>query len=430
MANARNIALRIIEDTLEREVFLNEALEAGLKNTAEISAEDAAFARRLSYGVVERMIELDYIINRFSKTGTAKMKLAVRCILRMGVYQIIYMDSVPDHAAINESVKLTKKRGFAGLSGFVNGVLHTVCRERGSIAYPDMEEDPIGALSVRYSVPEWMTRLWIKEHGREKCGEICAAFLEKRRVCVRVNRARAQAEDIGQRLRGYGIDTAPIYFENEIIGFELEGRIRLDEIPEMADGLIYIQDKNAMRVVPMLGIRPGDTVLDVCAAPGGKALQAAEYAGDGHVTACDVSPEKTALIEQNARRMKTGNISALVRNAKIPAEAEREKYDRVICDLPCSGLGVIGGKPDIKYKTKPGDIEALAGIQREILDVACAYVRKGGRMVYSTCTITARENDMNAEWFERNHPEFSLVEKRSFMPGDGDGFFAAVYERL
>ena len=426
MVNTRKIALDIIEKILERDVFLNPAL-SDLTGEGKMTAEESAFVRRLVYGVVERRIELDHIIDCFSKVKTARMKPTMRCILRMGVYQIIYMDSVPDHAAINESVKLAKKRGFSGLSGFVNGVLHTVCRERGSIPYPEKKDGFIEALSVRYSMPGWMIALWERELGAEKCEEICASFLERRKICVRVNRARADAADIGERLKKYGLKTEAVSFCGEIIGYELEGRIRLDDIPEMRDGLIYIQDKNAMRIVPMLGLKPGEHVLDVCAAPGGKALQAAEYVSGGSVKACDVSAEKTALIDSNIKRMRLDNISSEVRDAKVPDKSECGKYDAVICDLPCSGLGVIAGKPDIKYKTKPGDIEELATIQREILDVASAYVKRGGRLIYSTCTVTDAENRENAKWFAKEHPEFELLEQRSFLPGDGDGFFAALF---
>ena len=441
--DARKTALDVIEDTMEKGAFLNEALARRVDKNPDIGGRDAAFIRRLSFGVVERAIELDYIIDRVSKLGTRKMKPAIRSILRMGVYQIRYMDSVPDPAAVDESVRLAKKRGFSGLSGFVNGVLRNVALRCDEIASEYESGDGIGTMSIRYSMPEWIIERWIGEFGEEMCKKMCIAFLEEKKLGLRINLRRTDPDKAGIMLCGEWYEAEKILSIDgrETLGFAVgalgrsdsrdEGKpAGIEKLSGFEEGMFYIQDANAMRVVPLLSLKEGDRVLDLCAAPGGKALQAAERIGEsGYVLACDISGDKVSLIRENIERLKAQNIEAVKRDAAVYHPEDEKAYDAVIADLPCSGLGVISKKPDIKYKTKPGDIPSLSKLQGKILDIAANYVKPHGRLVYSTCTLTREENEDNVCRFLKAHPEFECVQKNVLFPGEGDGFFAALFNR-
>lgn len=406
------------------------ALKQVLDKYQYLDKKERAFITRVVNGTLERMIELDHIIHSFSKVKVNKMKPVIRMILRSGVYQIKYMDAVPDSAVCNESVKLAGKRGFTGLKGFVNGVLRNVSRNLAKVEYPSREKDPEGYLSVRYSLPAWLAAQWIHEYGLEKAEEIGEGFFAERPLCVRCNTSRISREELAERLSREGVEAAP---DEEVpCALWLQGYDHVAGLPEFREGLFYVQDLSSMRAVLWADPKEGDQVLDVCAAPGGKAIHVAEMLrGTGMVEARDLTDYKVGLLEENIRRTGLANIRAVKWDATLPDQEKEEKMDIVLADLPCSGLGVLGKKPDLRYKMTPEKEEELVRLQQKILSVAQAYVKPGGTLVYSTCTIHRAENEENTRWFLENHPKFRLRKERQLLPGAdrGDGFYIAVMEK-
>lgn len=390
---------------------------------------DRAFIKRVSKGTIERRIELDYIIDSFSSIKVNKMKPVIRAIIRSAVYQLKYMDSVPDSAVCNEAVRLAAKRGFSGLRGFVNGVLRTISREADRIVWPSPDEDPVLTLSVRYSVPEWMAERFLKSYGMERSCSVLESFLTEKSICVRADLDRTSPEEVRRSLESQGIRVTP--HDRLPYAFYLDGCDVPEEIPEFAGGILYAQDAASMMVAELAQPRDGDFVLDVCAAPGGKSLHAAQMMhGTGLVEARDLTEYKVGMIRENISRCRAENVRAVRWDALDFDSESEQKADLVIADLPCSGLGVIGRKPDIKYRMSEERIRELARLQRQMLDVVCCYVKPGGTLMYSTCTMTEEENQHNTEWFLESHPKFRLESEQQYLPDEGcDGFYIAKISR-
>lgn len=412
--NVRKLALELLLTIMEDGVFCDKALHKAY-DTYALEKRDRSFLMRLVEGTVERLIELDYVINQYSKVPVAKQKPVIRNILRMSVYQLLYMEQVPDSAACNEAVKLTVKRKLHNLKGFVNGVLRSIAREKEHICYPG-REDTVRYLSVCYSMPEWFVERLIRSYGAEEAEAIGKSFLQERKgLPVRCMISRFSVEEVRRTLEEEGVTVQAgrlLPYAMYISGYAGS----LTELTAFQKGMFQVQDESSMLVGQIAGIQAGDTVLDVCAAPGGKTLHAADIlAGTGQVVSADLTEEKTALIRENAGRLDMGNILVYEQDAAVFRKEWKGKADVLVADLPCSGLGVIGKKCDIKYKTKQEDIRALAAIQRDILRVAAEYVKDGGRLVYSTCTIAEEENEGNVRWIEENLP-FSLVSIEEDLP--------------
>jgi 16S rRNA (cytosine967-C5)-methyltransferase len=353
-----------------------------LEKHKDLEKQDKSFYTRLVKGTIERKITLDYIINNYSKTKVAKMKPYIRTILRMSVYQICYMSQIPDHAVCNEAVKLTIKKGYAGLKGFVNGVLRTIAREKDNLVFPDKQKEFEKYLQVQYSLPEWLANRMIAQFGKELAEKICKAQLEEEKVSVWCPKKNLEGEPLPYGLMG-------VYFEGEM--------------SKLKDFLV--QDVSSMIAGEVTSPKKDDFIVDVCAAPGGKSLHAAmALEGSGQVISCDLTEAKVQLIEENRKRLQINNLTTKVRDARQLCEELIGKADIVIADLPCSGLGIVGRKPEIKYRVNDEQIRELASLQREILEVVWQYVKPGGRLIYSTCTWSAEENEENYRWFLENHP--------------------------
>lgn len=382
-----------------------------------LSKQERAFLTRLTEGTIERMLTLDYVIDQFSKTKVRKMKPLIRQLMRMSVYQIMYMDKVPDSAVCNEAVKLARKRGFSGLSGFVNGVLRSVARGWREVTFPSD--------SVRYSVPEWIIDSWNADYGKEQTAQILEAFEQPSKITVRTNPQKCTPEELEKRLVEEGVKVEPV--AELPYAFVLSGFDYLAGLSSFQDGWFYVQDISSMTVAHAASPKRGDYIIDVCAAPGGKSSHLAELLdGTGMVEARDLTEYKVGLIEENIQRHGLTNMKAVQMDATVYDEASREKADVLICDLPCSGLGVIGRKSDIRYKMTAEKAHNLAVLQQQMLDTVCGYVKKGGTMIYSTCTIHKEENEENVALFLKNHPQYTLAEQRQIFPKDGsDGFFVA-----
>ena len=379
--------------------------------------QERAFLTRLTEGTVERMLTLDYVIDQFSKTKVKKMKPLIRELMRLSVYQIMYMDGVPDAAVCNEAVKLARKRGFSGLSGFVNGVLRSVARGWKDVAFQNE--------SVRYSVPEWIIDGWNADYGRDVTEKMLEAFMQPAKITVRTNTQKCTPEELKDRLSQEGVTVEAI--EGISYAFALSGFDYLAGLGSFQDGWFYVQDISSMTVAHAADPKKGDYIIDVCAAPGGKSSHLAELLdGSGMVEARDLTEYKVGLIEENILRHDLHNMKAVQQDATLFDEASVEKADILICDLPCSGLGVIGRKSDIRYKMTAEKAHDLAVLQQEMLDTVWKYVKRGGKLIYSTCTIHKEENEDNVAAFLQKHPQFTLVEQRQIFPMEGsDGFFVA-----
>lgn len=428
--NTRELALDTLIEVMEHDQYSHLVLRSVLDKYAYLEKQERAFLTRLVEGTIERTVELDYVINTYSKAKVKKMKPLIRNLLRMSTYQLRYMDSVPDSAVCNEAVKLAKKRGFSQLSGFVNGVLRSMIREPERVKYPDEKKAPVQYLSVHFSMPEWIVEEWMETYGQEKTKALLQEFEKEQKLIVRTNLNRTTPEALAEALKKQGITAC----QNKDLSYALAltGVDQLQMLPEFLAGDFYVQDISSMMVAETADVHPGDRVIDVCAAPGGKSIHIAELLnGTGQVEARDLTEYKVGLIRDNINRHGLSNMQAKVWDATVEDEASKEKADVLICDLPCSGLGVLGKKTDIRYKMTKEKQQELVLLQREILMAVRDYVKPGGTLVYSTCTINYDENEGNVEWFLDEFPYFSLESMRQMFPGElgQDGFFIAKLKR-
>ncbi len=432
--DARDITLTILLDMEVNQTFSSVAIAKALRQNQFENKTDRAFITRLAEGTTEYRITLDYIIDKFSKIKVKKCKPLIRCLLRMGTYQIMYMDSVPDSAACNEAVKLARKHGFSNLSGFVNGVLRNIAREKETIEYPKKTEDAVQYLSVKYSVPVWLVEKLLCDYP-EQAETILRGTQQERDTTIRVNTNKIEKTELAEMLTSAGISVENGVYDDKAL--HIAGYDFIRRVPGYKQGYFTVQDESSMCAVRAAGIKPGNRVLDVCAAPGGKTTAAAEFLqGNGHVYAMDIAEDKLALIEENVDRLGFQNVTIRVHDA---TEILREdasgndifQADVVIADMPCSGLGVMGRKNDIKYRVTAQQLEELVQLQRQIFDTVHQYVRPGGTLLYSTCTINPDENQKNVEWFLQKYDKFHLQEQRLFLQGVDrcDGFYYAVLKR-
>ena len=415
--NTRELALDMLLAIDRDGQYSHLVLRDVLDKYQYLSKQERAFLTRLTEGTVERMLTLDYVIDQFSKTKVKKMKPLIRELMRLSVYQIMYMDGVPDSAVCNEAVKLARKRGFSGLSGFVNGVLRSVARGWKDVTFQNE--------SVRYSVPEWIIDGWNADYGRDVTEKMLEAFMQPAKITVRTNTQKCTPEELKDRLSQEGVTVEAI--EGISYAFALSGFDYLAGLGSFQDGWFYVQDISSMTVAHAADPKKGDYIIDVCAAPGGKSSHLAELLdGSGMVEARDLTEYKVGLIEENILRHDLHNMKAVQQDATLFDEASVEKAEILICDLPCSGLGVIGRKSDIRYKMTAEKAHDLAVLQQEMLDTVWKYVKRGGKLIYSTCTIHKEENEDNVAAFLQKHPQFTLVEQRQIFPMEGsDGFFVA-----
>lgn len=427
--NDRELILEILLAVTRDGEYSHIALRNVLENYQYLDKSERAFITRVTEGTLERMIELDYIINQFSKTKVNKMKPVIRTIIRSAVYQLKYMDSVPDSAVCNEAVKLAGKRGFSGLKGFVNGVLRNISRNLDNVKYPD-KSDTVKWLSVMYSMPEWIITEWLKNYDREMVEKMLQAFLAERPTTIRCNLSQISREELAEELKKEGVKVR--LCDTVDSALFISGYDYLGALESFRTGHFQVQDISSMEVAEWAAPKEDEYIIDVCAAPGGKSLHLADkLAGKGHVEARDLTLYKVDLIRDNIARIGIDNIEAVCQDATVYDEASEKKADILIADLPCSGLGVLGKKTDLKYKMNPDTQEELVHLQREILSVVHRYVKSGGKLLYSTCTIHRAENQENAAWFAEQYPEFELVRERQFLPGvdDSDGFYIAEFVR-
>ncbi|MGN0165142.1 MAG: 16S rRNA (cytosine(967)-C(5))-methyltransferase RsmB [Lachnospiraceae bacterium] len=377
-------------------ITLKNALDSCDKKYPEINK---SFVAGLVNGVNERYLTLMYLIEKQAGRPVGKIKPALRIMLAMGVYQAYYM-SVPKSAACNETVKLACKRGFSGLKGFVNGVLRGMFRNIPDVeAFLDSELENLNItekLSIRYSCPQWLVSHYCNECGEERAEKLLSSSFDRKPLTIYRLRQKISEQ---QLFETFETDSVEIEKINDVeSGYKILSPCHVASLEAYKKGYIIVQDLSSMLAVELLPEMISGEILDLCAAPGGKTIHCADRFPDCRVTAGDLTENKVELIHETIIRTGINNVNTRVADATVENKDDVEKYDLVIADLPCSGLGVIGRKPDIKYKTKPEDIESLAVLQREILKNAVSYVKPGGFLAYSTCTVAKAENEANADY--------------------------------
>lgn len=428
--NLRAIVLDILMEVNEKGEFSHLLINNALTKFQYLDKNKRSFITRVTLGTIENKIELDYIIDQFSKTPVRKMKPLIRNLCEMSVYQIMYMNNIPDSAVCNEAVKIATKRGFAGLKGFVNGVLRNISRNKDSITYPDSSTNINEYLSIKYSMPLWIIQMWTEQLGMDKTKQVLEGFRQNKKTYIRCNTLKASVEDIISALKKENVSVNRV--ADIPYALEIEDYDHITALKSFNDGLYQIQDISSIMAGYLTGFNEGDTVIDVCAAPGGKSINAGISVGkSGKVYSRDVSDYKAGLIEDNIKRLGIDNIVVQVHDALEKDTSMVGKADVVIADLPCSGLGIIGRKPDIKYNTDKDKLDSLVKLQREILSVVYDYVKPGGVLMYSTCTINSEENEANADWICDTFG-YEKEEYRQMLPdieGKTDGFFVAKLRR-
>lgn len=462
--DVREIVLDILMAIEKEEWYSHRLITAALDKYDYLDTRDKAFVKRTSEGTIERRLELDYYLDHFSSLPTGKMKPFIRCLLRMSVYQLLYMDSVPDSAVCNEACKLAARRHFGSLRGFVNGILRNISRNKDKLPLPDADRSPLQYLSVKYSVPEWLVQGWQNAYGHEITATMLEGMMEVHPISLRFS-TRLDPEEqarLVKEIEGTGaVLRKSAYLPYVML---LEHGDNLNGLPGFAEGKWTVQDVSSALAVELAGIKDSDFVMDVCAAPGGKSILAAEKAE--RVLSRDISEDKAELLRETKARMQIENMEIQIWDAVRLDETYAEKADVVLLDVPCSGLGVMGKKRDIKYRVTAQGMQSLAALQREIAGVCSRYVKPGGTLVYSTCTVNPAENEemvrfltgelgMTPVSLEESLPEGLLVQKKEtearryregragclsaeerraciqFLPGymQADGFFVAKMRR-
>jgi 16S rRNA (cytosine967-C5)-methyltransferase len=442
----RNLALRVLDGLSPKGHAAGHSLDALFLRERTLDERDRAFISQLVQGVLRWRLRLDWIIEERADFPLKKIHPTILNALRLALYQIFFLDRVPESAAVNEAVKQAKRSGARHISGFVNGILRNICRNREGIRYPDRERDPVLYLSVFYSYPPWLVEKWIRERGEAFAEGLLSAGNRLPVLAVRTNTLRLNRAELMETFRKEGIIGKPTPYAPE--GILLEGfRGRVDGLLPFRDGLFQVQDEAAQIASHLLAPRPGETLLDVCAGLGGKTTHLAQLMGDGgRITALDINRGRLINLVGSSRRLRISGITPVVADGTGSLSSLfRTGFDRVMIDAPCSGLGVLSRHPDGKWNRNEEDIRRLALLQGTILNRAASVVKKGGRILYVTCTISREENeevvrnlldvrkDLSLADLREHAPEWArgLVDDYGFFRTfphihDMDGFFAAL----
>lgn len=415
----RKTAYLVLMDIEKKNAYSNIALNHQIIIN---KPQNEAFVRRLVYGVLENEILLDYVIDKLIPGDVRDIKSSDLTILRMGIYQLAQMDSVPEYAAVNESVKLARRYSRSH-KDFVNAVLHAYINKKLQIKLPDRSEDLVYYFSVKYSFEPWIIKLWLEKYDEEFVEELLAASNHSPETTIRLNWLKVMKPDLIRRLRSRGYEVEEGKYSQNAIYVKGTGLI---EDKMYKEGLYSIQDEASQVAVQMLAPQKGDTVIDVCAAPGGKTLAMGERMNNqGRIIASDIYKRKVEIVGREAQRLGISNIETRTWDATRVDSSLVGKADKVLVDAPCSGLGVIRRKPEIKLKPKTNSITMLPEKQKRILSASAEYVKPGGKLMYCTCTIDPYENERVVSDFLRMNPAFTMEETKQLLPqlNDTDGFF-------
>ncbi len=418
--NPRHIAAIALMKVSEDGAYSNLVLNSLLKESG-LEGSDKALCTAIFYGTLDHLVTVDFYLKKLIKTPLKKLKPYTLAVLRTAVCQIKYMSKIPDSAAVNEAVKLIKgtKEGFN--ASFVNGVLRSLLRT--DIPLPS--GNSIYDISVGFSCPQWIVSILLRDYGVDFTKSFLENALLPPPIFARINTLKITADELIILLEKAGVNAEKLTENTLSLG--LSGSV--EELEAYKEGFFFLQDLSCQMAIEALDIKENSSVLDMCAAPGGKSFNAALRAKKGRVVSCDLYEQRAGLIEKGAVRLGFSNLKAIVADATI-FDNELGLFDRIICDVPCSGLGVIRRKPDIKYKPQT-TFEELISIQRNILSNAANYLKKGGKLLYSTCTLNKSENRENVDDFLTSHPEYSLMFEKTFSPDENnsDGFYAAILEK-
>ncbi len=395
--NPRQVASQVIMEIEKNNAFSNIALQKALKANGAMSEKDRAFVTENVNGALRNIIYIDHVINSFSSVKTEKMKPWILSVLRISVYEIIFMN-VPSSAAVNEAVKLVKEKGLGKLSGFVNGVLRNISRDYENVKMPDKEKEFPEYISIKYSHPLWLVKMWISYYGKDFTEKLCMANSLSPKVSLSVNTTKVSQSELIEILKNEGMEAEKAKYSPTTVYVSKTGNLLKSKA--FKDGLFFVQDESSAIAAAVLSPKKGDTVLDVCSAPGGKTMaMACIMENTGHIVSRDIYDHKLELIEETANRLGISIVETENKDASSKYEEDCEKYDCVLIDAPCSGLGLLRKKADIRLKKSGKDIDGLIDIQRSILSSSASYVKKGGYLLYSTCTLSKKENMGNVKWF-------------------------------
>lgn len=418
--NVRDRAFKALKD-----IFINKSYSnlAAIKYSRDLDGREKAFLRELMYGTLENSIYYEWIISKFSKIKMKKIDEDVKIIMKTAIHQILCLDRIPDSAAVNEAVKLVGKYSNRGAKGFANGVLRSISRKKDSL--PEISrKDMAEYLSVRYSYQKWMIKMWIDDYGAEFTEELCRANNERHYMNIRVNGLKADAEEIERFLSENGYEFEKSEYSD--MSYKIENPSGLVDSEIYRDGKIDIHDITSVMAAEALSPQPGENILDICAAPGGKTGCLADIMDNrGSISARDIYENKISQIEEKMKRLGVSCVKAETGDAEVFGEEDTEKWDRCLADVPCSALGLIRNKPEIKYFRTEESMELFPETQMNILKNASEYVEKGGTLVYSTCSINRRENEELVKRFLEENPEFELSDfssdiKKSIISDDAE----------
>ncbi len=387
-----------------------------------------AFVRELVYGVLENKLTLDYYLDQLVMNGIDSLKVSELTILRMGIYQLGYLNSVPEYAAVNESVELAKKY-CKGKAGLVNGVLREYQNKKIQLHLPARDEDEIKYLSIKYSYAPWIIEMWLKYYEKEFVERLLAAGNDRPPMTIRLNWLKIRKDDLKQALTSRGFEVEEGSLCSNAINVKGSGLL---DSELYRYGLFTPQDESSMLVAEKLNPQKGDLVMDVCAAPGGKTTAIAERMNNtGKIIASDIYRRKLDIVDKEAERLGITNIETRSWDATRVDSTMLRKADKVLVDAPCSGLGVVRRKPEIKYKEKSDDMALLPRKQLAILSASAQYVKPGGTLLYSTCTVNPEENERVVEAFLKKNKEFQKEERKLLLPSinNTDGFFICVMKK-
>ena len=437
--NSRELALKILFQVNEEGAYANLALDKALFSCKDLDPRDRGLITEIIYGSVKYRGKLDYVLNQFAKTKVKKMDHWTRNNLRMALYQIMFLDKVPDSAAVDESVKLAKKYGRS--DKFVNAVLRNYLRGKDTMQWPDKTKQPVEYLCVEYSFPQWMVERFVRQYGMTDTEKLLQYYNQPAPLWIRTNTLKISREALKTQLEQEGIVVSESRYTPE--GLQIHSAVNLHQLKAFQQGLFTVQDESSMLVALAAEPDKDMRILDVCSAPGGKSTHMAQLMKNtGSIYACDIHKHRLELIEENCKRLGITNIKTVEQDGTVLTRRWQEPFDVIVCDVPCSGLGVLGRRADARWSKESEDIAGLCGIQKRILEEAAQLVVPGGTLIYSTCTITPEENQDMVEQFLARHPEYEAdntitdcwlnMDKETngyvqFLPfiDDMDGFFIA-----
>jgi 16S rRNA (cytosine967-C5)-methyltransferase len=439
----RGICLEILNRAGEGDRPLDALLSDSFKRYRHLTPIDRAFLTELTYGTFRWRGKLDWVVRQFSKIPLERVEFEILNVLRIGLYQILFLSRTPTSAAVNEAAELGKKFRGKGGAAFVNAILRSILRQRETIPYPEFGADPALHISVMQSHPLWLVQRWVEELGAQEALRICVANNQIAPLTLRINSLKGNRSDLMAKLVKEGLDVLPTPFSED--GIVLRDPPPTSELPFLNHGLYIIQDEASQGVSLLLDPRPGETILDVCAAPGGKTTHIAQRMNDqGEIYAVDLSRERLRFVEESCSKLGITIVKSRKGDATRPLPVpDGLKFDRILTDVPCSGFGTLRRNPDLKWRKGENDIRRLSRLQLAILKNASSYLKAEGVLVYSTCTVFHEENEDVVDAFLRDCPEFHLdsIEPmlppslrslasagtfKTFPPKDEmDGFFAA-----